>query len=516
MLGDGGATTALREAARALGIALEVRRRAELDAPVRGACVWTWPAHLEVPASASLRGRAGRGDRLRRARLEARSRDPAPAEATRSGSAPAGSLPRPARSGASGRTRREHLRLPLPPHHLRREPRPRARRGDRRLPRGRPARARSDPARARSPPARAERAHHRARRARSGRAALRPLRGQDARHARSRRSSATRTSARATTTSSSTSRPARATRTRSGASASSTATTAAAAGPAGARRSRRVIGGAVAEAFLARELPKLSVVGWVSQVGTLHAPVPAAGLTRATVDAHPTRCPDPATAETDVRRRSSPRRRQGDSLGGTIDVRVEGLPVGLGEPVFGKLKALLAQALGLGRHGERRRVGTAGAARGDSRAAGQQLPRATRESYGGIQGGMSNGEPVLIRALIQAGRRRSATREEGPPRSLHPPARGARARGDDLARPRRPLPAPARPAPPRMNAPGSHRPLEGPLARARPARRRAAEAGAGGDRRVPRAAASGARRSAGGEQPARGGSRHRQESRRRR
>ncbi len=36
----------------------------------------------------------------------------------------------------------------------------------------------------------------------------------------------------------------------------------------------------------------------------------------------------------------------GDSLGGTIDVRIDGMPRGLGEPIFGKLKALIPQALG--------------------------------------------------------------------------------------------------------------------------------------------------------------------------
>src|SRR5262249_53623432 len=54
----------------------------------------------------------------------------------------------------------------------------------------------------------------------------------------------------------------------------------------------RVIGGAVAEALLARELPEVRTVAWVSRVGALDAPTPPAELTRAQVDAHPTRCPD--------------------------------------------------------------------------------------------------------------------------------------------------------------------------------------------------------------------------------
>ena len=36
---------------------------------------------------------------------------------------------------------------------------------------------------------------------------------------------------------------------------------------------------------------------------------------------------------------------KGDSLGGVVEVRVEQLPAGLGEPIFHKMEALLAQAM---------------------------------------------------------------------------------------------------------------------------------------------------------------------------
>ena len=80
----------------------------------------------------------------------------------------------------------------------------------------------------------------------------------------------------------------------------------------------------------------------------------------------------------------------GDSLGGTVDVRIEGLPVGLGEPVFGKLKAQLASA-----------VGSVNAVSGvtwgapdfvDSVALPGSAFHARRDVYGGIQGGLSSGE----------------------------------------------------------------------------------------------------------------------------
>ena len=160
----------------------------------------------------------------------------------------------------------------------------------------------------------------------------------------------------------------------------------------------RVIGGAVADAFLARDLPQLRVVGWVSRVATLEAAPPPEGLTRAQVDGHPTRCPDPAAAAK-MSEAILAAKERGDSLGGCVDVRIEGLPVGLGEPVFDKLKALVAHAFAS--------VGTvSGLMWGPSdledalRESGSEFHR-HKESYGGIQGGLSNGEPVMLRAFLK-------------------------------------------------------------------------------------------------------------------
>lgn len=166
----------------------------------------------------------------------------------------------------------------------------------------------------------------------------------------------------------------------------------------------RVIGGAVADAVLAREVPSLRVLAWVSQVERFVAPLPAAGLTRAQVDAHASRVPDEATAK-QVEARILEAKAAGDSLGGAITLRLEGAPVGLGEPVFGKLKARLAEALaGIGAVTgvvwgpadleERLKLpGTAfHAPAPDGRPS---------EVYGGIQGGLTNGEPVLARVLFK-------------------------------------------------------------------------------------------------------------------
>ncbi|MBL8957455.1 MAG: chorismate synthase [Myxococcaceae bacterium] len=156
----------------------------------------------------------------------------------------------------------------------------------------------------------------------------------------------------------------------------------------------RVMAAAVAEAFLARELPEVRTVAWVAKVGALECGAPEASLTRAQVDVHPTRCPDPkvsvAMAEAITKARDA-----GDSLGGAVDVRITGLPVGLGEPVFGKLKATLSAAL-------TSIPAVAGViiGAGDLELNGSQF-HADPRSWGGIQGGLSNGQPLELRVLFK-------------------------------------------------------------------------------------------------------------------
>jgi chorismate synthase len=166
----------------------------------------------------------------------------------------------------------------------------------------------------------------------------------------------------------------------------------------------RVLGGAVAEALLQREVPTLSTVAWVSQVGPLVAALPALSLTRAQVDAHATRCPDPAMAAA-MHELIVAAKAQGDSYGGAIHVRVVGAPVGLGEPVFGKLKASLSAALGSigavtgvvwGSDDLEARLRSPG-----TEFHATELGARPNEVYGGIQGGLSNGEPMMLRVLFK-------------------------------------------------------------------------------------------------------------------
>ena len=170
----------------------------------------------------------------------------------------------------------------------------------------------------------------------------------------------------------------------------------------------RVAAGAIAEKWLKSRFGDISIVAYVSSVNTIEAPAIAAeGLTRELVDATPIRCPD-ADAAAKMIAAVEEARDAKDSLGGTVTCICRGLPAGLGEPVFDKLEAKLAHAMlslpatkgfeiGSGFAGTHLR----GSQHNDPFVQkGERLGTVTNYS-GGIQGGISNGEPIVFRIAIK-------------------------------------------------------------------------------------------------------------------
>lgn len=101
-------------------------------------------------------------------------------------------------------------------------------------------------------------------------------------------------------------------------------------------------------------------------------------------------------------------RRDSDSVGGTIECRIDNLPAGLGEPVFDRLGADLAKAvmsIGACRGFEFGRGFESAALRGsemnDSLFIRDGKVCFDTNNSGGIQGGVSNGEPVVFRAAFR-------------------------------------------------------------------------------------------------------------------
>ena len=169
----------------------------------------------------------------------------------------------------------------------------------------------------------------------------------------------------------------------------------------------RVAAGAIAEKFL-RQRFGVEIVAWVDAVGQLDAgSVDLESIGRDLVDATPVRSPDPVAAQAMMELIAEVRDRK-DSVGGVVGCVLRNVPVGLGEPVFDKLEAMLGHAmlsipackgfeLGSGFSGSR----MLGSEHNDPFVAkGERLGTLTNYS-GGVQGGISNGEPIYFRLAFK-------------------------------------------------------------------------------------------------------------------
>jgi chorismate synthase len=102
-------------------------------------------------------------------------------------------------------------------------------------------------------------------------------------------------------------------------------------------------------------------------------------------------------------------RRRGDSLGGVVECVARGVPAGLGEPVFDKLEADLARALMSLPASKGFEIGSGfagthmtGLQHNDPFVPGEDgRPRTTSNRSGGVQGGISNGEPIVLRVAFK-------------------------------------------------------------------------------------------------------------------
>jgi chorismate synthase len=169
----------------------------------------------------------------------------------------------------------------------------------------------------------------------------------------------------------------------------------------------RVAAGAIAEKFLYEEY-RIEIVAWVNAVGTINAfEIDENSITRKAVDETIVRCPSKPDAEQIVTAIKDAKEDQ-DSLGGIITCVCRNVPAGLGEPVFDKMEARLAQAMmsipatkgfeiGSGFSGTR----LTGSRHNDPFInRGDRLGTLTNNS-GGVQGGISNGEPIIFRVAFK-------------------------------------------------------------------------------------------------------------------
>jgi chorismate synthase len=166
----------------------------------------------------------------------------------------------------------------------------------------------------------------------------------------------------------------------------------------------RVAAGAIASKLLT-ELYGVRICAWVERVQEVETDSHQwMNSTREQVDSNIIRCPDPEAAEKMISLIEKVRK-EGDSVGGAIFCCVHGVPSGWGEPVFDRLEADLAKAVLSLPASKAFEVGSGmagtymkGSEHNDpyvSVGAGRAETSSNRS--GGIQGGISNGMPLMFR-----------------------------------------------------------------------------------------------------------------------
>ena len=162
----------------------------------------------------------------------------------------------------------------------------------------------------------------------------------------------------------------------------------------------RVVAGAVASQLLAQE--GISITAFVNRVADIKLELPYSSLDLSAVESNIVRCPDPETAEKMIALIDKTRK-DGDTVGGSIQCVAQGMPAGWGEPVFDKLHASLARAImsinatrcfeiGSGKKG----TYLNGSEHNDAfKSEDGEIRTATNRS-GGVQGGISNGEDLYF------------------------------------------------------------------------------------------------------------------------
>lgn len=169
----------------------------------------------------------------------------------------------------------------------------------------------------------------------------------------------------------------------------------------------RVAAGAIAKKIL-RQVAGVEIISYVKRIKDLEGAIDPETVTLNQVESNIVRCPDLEAAERMIDLIEQ-YRNQGDSLGGVVECVARHVPRGLGEPVFDKLEADLAKAVMSlpATKGFEIGSGFAGTLMSGSEhndefyTDDQGNIRTVTNRSGGVQGGISNGENILIRIAFK-------------------------------------------------------------------------------------------------------------------
>lgn len=168
----------------------------------------------------------------------------------------------------------------------------------------------------------------------------------------------------------------------------------------------RCVAGAVAKQILAKK--GIGVKAYTSQVGAIRLEGSYADYDLDRVEDNPVRCPDPQKAR-EMEELIAKVKAEGDTIGGVITGVIKGVPVGLGEPVFGKLHAALGDAMLSINAAKGFEYGDGfdaalyrGSERNDRFFNDNGKINVRTNHSGGIQGGISNGQDIYFRVAFKS------------------------------------------------------------------------------------------------------------------
>lgn len=162
-----------------------------------------------------------------------------------------------------------------------------------------------------------------------------------------------------------------------------------------------VVAGALAKHILPE---KIEINAYVSSVGDIFCVKPYQDLDFSKTESNDVRCPDAETAEK-MMTKIKEIKKEGNTIGGTVTCVIKNVPIGIGEPIFGKLQAQLAHAML-----------SINACKGFEYGSGFCGAKMTGKDHndlfntdfstktnlsGGIQGGISNGMDIYFRVAFK-------------------------------------------------------------------------------------------------------------------
>ena len=168
----------------------------------------------------------------------------------------------------------------------------------------------------------------------------------------------------------------------------------------------RVAAGGIARAALAALAPEIKITGYMVQMGRLRADRDRFDM--AEIENNPFWCPDAASASIWAEHLDE-LRKSGNSVGAVVEVRASGAPAGLGAPIYGKLDTDLASAMmsinavkGVEIGAGMAAAELTGVENADEIYMGNDgKPRFSSNHAGGILGGISSGQDIVVRFAVK-------------------------------------------------------------------------------------------------------------------